>query len=316
MSNLVRSALNVCIAALLAACGGSQAPIGAPGVTTDGNDSQPHHRTFTYAGAEQSFKVPAGVTTITVVARGAAGSGLSGYPCDPDCFGRGGRVYAEIPVKPGEELYVYVGGQGTSNAGGFNGGGDPGNTYTWQGNGGGGASDVRERDNALKDRVLVAAGGGGQGGSGSDAGIYYDSTGGNGGGKVGGSGFSPFGGGGGGGSQTEGGAGGAEGSGSGSGAPGQPGSDGAIGIGGSGGGGAKGSDSGNSGGAGGGGGGGYYGGGGGAGGGASIKGSYPSGAGGGGGGGSSWAERRAKHFRTWSAWKSAKGNGLVVFSWR
>jgi hypothetical protein len=62
------------------------------------------------------------------------------------------------------------------------------------------------------------------------------------------------------------------------------------------------------------GGGGYYGGGGGAGGGASIKGYYDAGAGDG-GGGSSWAERRAKHFQTWSGWKSAKGNGLVVISW-
>lgn len=305
-------------AALLAGCGGSQ-PLGLPGVTGDDSDSLANHHTFKYTGAKQSFIVPAGVTRITVVARGAAGSGAFGSPyCDPDpdCFGRGGRVYAEIPVKPREKLYVYVGGRGTPKAGGFNGGGDSGYTYTWPGNGGGGASDVREGGDALKDRVLVAAGGGGQGGLGSDTNPYYRSYGGNGGGEDGGKGGSPFGGGGGGGSQTEGGAGGAEGSGSGSGPPGQPGSDGALGLGGNGGTGAKASGSGNSGGAGGGGGGGYYGGGGGAGGGASIKGYYGSGAGGGGGGGSSWAERRAKHFRTWSGWKSAKGNGLVVFSWK
>jgi hypothetical protein len=313
--NSARFALSIgAAAALLAGCGGSQ-PIGIPRVTSDRSDSLPHHHTFKYTGAEQSFKIPSGVTKITVVALGAAGSGLEGSgPCLPDCFGRGGRVYAEIPVKPGEKLYVYVGGRGTHEAGGFNGGGDPGITYTWPGNGGGGASDVRERGDALRDRVLVAAGGGGQGGSGSDCCNYYDSTGGNGGGEEGGKGRSDFGGGGGGGSQTQGGAGGTEGSGSGSGSPGQPGSDGALGLGGNGGTGAK-AGSGDSGGAGAGGGGGYYGGGGGAGASAS-KGSLPSGAGGGGGGGSSWAERRAEHFQTWSGWKSAMGNGLVVFSWQ
>ncbi|MBV9718340.1 MAG: hypothetical protein JOZ77_03415 [Candidatus Eremiobacteraeota bacterium] len=315
MRNLARFAFSIGAAVLFAGCGGSQS-IGVAGVTRDDSGSRPHNHTFHYTGAQQSFKVPSGVTTITIIARGAAGSGLEGYPCDPDCFGRGGRVYAEIPVISGETLYVYVGGRGTDAAGGFNGGGDPGTTYTWPGNGGGGASDVRERGNTLKDRVLVAGGGGGQGGSGSQAGLYYDSTGGNGGGAEGGNGFSPFGGGGGGGSQTQGGIGGAEGSGSGSGSAGVSGSDGALGLGGNGGAGAKASGSGNSGGAGGGGGGGYYGGGGGAGGGASIKGYRPSGAGGGAGGGSSWAERRAKHFQTWSGWKSANGDGAVVFSWQ
>lgn len=304
-------------AGLLAGCGGSQ-PLGLPGATRDDSPSLTHHHTFQYTGAKQSFIVPAGVTRITVVALGASGSGLGGRSlyCSGDvCFGRGGRIYAEIPVKPREKLHVYVGGKGTPYAGGFNGGGDPGKAYTWPGNGGGGASDVREGGDALKDRVLVAAGGGGQGGLGEADWIwYYLSPGGNGGGEDGDNGGSPFGGGGGGGSQTEGGVGGAEGTGDGSGPPGQPGSNGGLAVGGNGGTGGKASGSGASGGAGGGGGGGYYGGGGGAGGGASIR--YGSGAGGGGGGGSSWAERRAKHFRTWSGWKSAKGDGLVVFSWQ
>ncbi|MBV9334010.1 MAG: hypothetical protein JO146_08375 [Candidatus Eremiobacteraeota bacterium] len=274
-----------------------------------------HNKKFEYTGTAQSFSVPAGVTTITVNAIGAAGLGAFGSPCQPDCFGRGGRVYAKIPVKPGEKLYVYVGGRGTPTAGGFNGGGNPGNTYTWPGNGGGGASDVREGGDALKDRVLVAAGGGGQGGLASNPYPYYQCYGGNGGGKDGAHGGSVFGGGGAGGSQTQGGAGGAEGSGYGSGSPGQPGSGGALGRGGNGGTGAKASGSGNDGGAGGGGGGGYYGGGGGAGGASSIKGYYGAGPGGGGGGGSSWAERSAMHFRTWAGWKNATGNGSVVLTW-
>ncbi len=301
--------------ALLSGCGGSQPPIAAPDAMPPATLTT-HLRAFSYTGAKQTFVVPRGVTRIAVVALGAAGSGHDSVPCDPDrdCFGRGGRVYAEIPVKPREKLYVYVGGKGKSAAGGFNGGGDAGTPGRgrFPGYGGGGASDVREGDNKLKDRVLVAAGGGGQGGPGSALSLYYDSSGGNGGGKDGESGTSPFGGGGGGGSQTQGGAGGAPGTGSGSGSPGQPGSRGALGLGGSGGNGANAGSSGYSGGAGGGGGGGYYGGGGGAGGGASLKSSELSATG---GGGSSWAERRAKHFRTWSGWISAKGNGLVVFSW-
>jgi hypothetical protein len=65
-----------------------------------------------------------------------------------------------------------------------------------------------------------------------------------------------------------------------------------------------------------GGGGGYYGGGGGGGGGATygsvFYGGDPSG---GGGGGSSWAKSGVVDFRTWSGWKNATGDGLVVFSW-
>ncbi|MFZ0030595.1 MAG: alkaline phosphatase family protein [Candidatus Cybelea sp.] len=37
--------------------------------------------------------------------------------------------------------------------------------------------------------------------------------------------------------------------------------------------------------------------------------------GGGGGGGSSWAKSSVADFRTWSGWKDATGDGLVVFSW-
>ena len=114
-------------------------------------------QTFAFTGAEQTFVVPSGVTAITVVARGAAGAGFSA--------GRGARAFAVLPVRPGERLAVYVGGAGTGGTGGFNGGADGGRTirYGQRGDGGGGASDVREHGDRLTDRILVAAGGGGQG---------------------------------------------------------------------------------------------------------------------------------------------------------
>ena len=72
--------------------------------------------------SEQTFKVPTGVTQLTVVARGGEGAGFSVYP-STDTPGRPGRVYAIIPVRAGDKLYVFVGGSGTH--GGFNGGGAP-----------------------------------------------------------------------------------------------------------------------------------------------------------------------------------------------
>jgi hypothetical protein len=275
-----------------------------------------NNRTFKYTGARQQFTVPAGVNWLTVVALGAAGAGQK-RSHDQGGVARGGRVYAIIPVQPGEKLYVYVGGQG-STTGGFNGGGNPGSDPSQPGGyGGGGASDVRYGGDLRLDRVLVAGGGGGQG-----AGVFsQDPFGGKGGGATGGSGGSDpsgyAGGAGTGGTQTQGGLGGVGGYAFGSPQNGAPGNPGALGSGGSGGdGGYNPSPSGyNDGGGGGGGGGGYYGGGGGGGGSAAFASLYGA-PGGGGGGGSSYIEPSAKKFQSWQGWKSATRDGLVVFSWR
>ena len=307
--------------AMLSACASSASGPMLGGVNS--SDRAPTgNKTFKYTGAEQSFKVPAGVTKTTVVARGAAGGGASGtdsgYPYQ--YFGRGGRVYAIIPVKTGQTLYVFVGGQGSEAAGGFNSGGNPGpggGSY-----GGGGASDVRQGGDSLNDRIVVAGGGGGQGGS-------RDAVGGRGGGAIGGSGgsycyrgSSCIGGGPGtGGTQNLGGSGGEGGNSGSSYERGQAGTSGTFGSGGSGGSGGCYYGSGNCGcsyangcpGAGGG--GGYYGGGGG-GGGAGEYASIYGGPGGGGGGGSSYIEPSAIKFHSWQGWKKATTNGLVVFSWK
>ncbi len=300
-------------AATLTGCGGWQPTTEAPGSVTDIEATLQSHRTFHYTGKKQSFVVPPGVRTITVVARGAGGGGAGS---DGNLSGRGGRVHAIIPVVSGERLYVFVGGtvpiSSPLQRGGYNGGGKPGD-FSCCGRGGGGASDVRKDGDALNDRILVAGGGGGQG-AWSDGGF-----GGPGGGMTGGSGGSgdgvgPGGGGGGaaGGSQDGGGPGGAGGKhGYGHGQRGESGTLGDGGIGGHGGVGETGSTFG---GAGGGGGGGYYGGGGG-GGGQGGGGGSSGASGGGGGGGSSYVEPRAKHARIWQGWKNATGDGLVVFSW-
>ena len=162
---------------------------------------------FAYTGAEACYTVGPAVTTVRVLAIGAGGSP------GPAPAGRGGSVVAEIPVYPGEILYVEVG--GTPADGGFNGGGLRTGVAS-----GGGASDVRTCTAcaatpltgvpATDPRLVVAGGGGGAGaqsgpaavaGAGGDAG--HDGA--NGGPGTGSSGA---GGGGGGGTQSAGGAGG------------------------------------------------------------------------------------------------------------
>lgn len=253
-------------------------------------------KTFEYTGAEQKFKVPSGVTSLKVIADGAAGSSTGRK------FGHGGRTEATIPVTPGETLYVFVGGKGGYGAGGFNGGG--GAPYSG-GYGGGGASDVREGGAGLSNRILVAGAGGGQSVG------QVELRGGNGGGTTGGTGKGSRngsrGGGGAGGMQDEGGAGGHGGY-----PGGHPGDSGTLGVGGVGG--LNGSYSSQSRGNGGGGGGGYYGGGGGGGGGSESMG--PAFAGGGGGGGSSYVESSAKDVTIYQGWESDTGNGQIVFSWK
>jgi hypothetical protein len=132
--------------------------------------------TFGFTGAEQTFPVPAGVTSIHVVAvggRGGIGTG-SGAP-----GGMGARVTTDLSVSPGQTVFVEVGGNGEDGAGnsggkgGFNGGGEcfVEESSGSGGGGGGGASDVRltsrSQAGSLASRLVVAAGGGGSGGSGS-----------------------------------------------------------------------------------------------------------------------------------------------------
>jgi hypothetical protein len=109
---------------------------------------------FKYTGAEQTFTVPAGVTSIGVTAIGAPGGDTSGLG------GRGAIVTGALTVAPGQTLFVEVGAT-AGEAPGFNGGG---------GYNGGDATDVRtvsrQAAGTLQSRLIVAAGGG----SGGDVG--------------------------------------------------------------------------------------------------------------------------------------------------
>ena len=168
-------------AVLLSACAGT--PI--PTLIADNGHAHPqtsaHKHRFIYTGKETKFVVPSGVTALTIVADGAQGGGdTKGHYSEPP--GLGGEMSAVVPVRPGEKLYVFVGGEGAyQRRRGYNGGGDGGSGEYGDGYYGGGASDVREGGDALHDRILVAGGGGGAGG-----GFYLSGDGGAGGGVTGG----------------------------------------------------------------------------------------------------------------------------------
>ena len=174
-------------------------------------DASATTQTFTEPGTYELFVVPAGITSIYVKAVGAAGSG-----CYQSYGGSGAAVTAVVPVSPGEQLSVGVGGVGTSGLesglcadgggpGGFGGGahGGTGQVGTNQadGGGGGGGASVVGPGSALAPptfaTLLVVAGGGGGG--------TYRTNGGN----AGEAGQSAFSGAGGGGTTSAGGAGGA-----------------------------------------------------------------------------------------------------------
>jgi len=315
VASVIRSAF--CIGAtglFLSACGASSMPR-ASNDAMNVPTALKNNMVFDYTGNEQTFVVPAGVTQLSVIARGAWGAGNASSAAYP------GRVYALIRVHPGDKLHVFVGGAGLGQTGGFNGGGSGGGDGSGSaaGYGGGGASDVRIGGDALKDRIVVAAGGGG---SGDGMEVYLFDSGGDGGGLVGdrGSGGgtsrnrSEGGDGGGGGTQSDGGSGGT--GGQGSSGNGGAGKNGVLGSGGNGGNGESETAYTYAGG-GGGGGGGYYGGGGG--GGAGLEGSpdyFYCGScnGGGGGGGSSYVEPSAIKSQMWTGWRQ-RGDGRVVFSW-
>lgn len=311
---LVRCPLSIgALGALLSACGGGATfPNAAGNAFIDATKSK-HHQTFSYTGAAQTFIVPAGVTRLSVIARGGEGIGYlsrhgSGTPGFP------GRVYAVIRVHPGDKLYVFVAGAG--NDGGFNGGGSD---RTGRDGFGGGASDVRVGGDALKNRIVVAAGGGSAG----QCVLNCYAGGGDGGGLNGQHGYSGFGGGGingdggAGGTQSAGGLGGAGGIGHFKRDDGRPGGSGALGRGGNGGKGGLPEGVGHIPGlAGGGGGGGYYGGGGG-GGSASPRGGRLDWGSGGGGGGSSYVEPNAITSRMWTGWRgTTQADGQIIFSWK
>ncbi len=153
-------------------------------------------------------QVPAGVTSALMAVRGGAGGagavqmpdghvGVSESPGGP-----GGTATATIPLRPGQDLDVRVGGAGHSGPDGGDGGlggGGTGCTLNFissnviqgsgGGGGGGGGSEVRVGgSNPAAADPLIAAGGGGGGGSGffgAQEPVAYPGPGGAGGGRTG-----------------------------------------------------------------------------------------------------------------------------------
>ncbi|MFT6981502.1 MAG: hypothetical protein ACJAUD_000265 [Crocinitomicaceae bacterium] len=95
--------------------------------------------TFNFSGIIDSWVVPAGVTFISIEARGAEGSNNTGSTIPP---GLGATMTGDFTVTPGETISILVGQQ----------------YATIDGNGGGGGSFVVD---ALNNPLVIAGGGGG-----------------------------------------------------------------------------------------------------------------------------------------------------------
>lgn len=144
--------------------------------------------TFSYTGAVQTYKVPAGVGSLTVQLAGGGGGGGGADLDGPGAAGgNGATVSGTILVQAGSTLYIYVGGGGTQGytssfghtctssagagggaggTGGFAGGagGQAGCSGYSGGGGGGGAATVITNSSGTV-LMIAGGGGGGQGGS-------------------------------------------------------------------------------------------------------------------------------------------------------
>lgn len=131
--------------------------------------------TCTYESGSNPFTVPAGVSSLHVVAIGGAGGSVAEQTCPAATAGsgRGGpgaAVSGDVQAVQGSTLYAVVGANGGGQtpagaAGGRGGTGGGGGSFGGNGCDGGGASDLRSSPNDLSSRLIVAAGGGGAGGS-------------------------------------------------------------------------------------------------------------------------------------------------------
>lgn len=123
---------------------------------------------FAFTGGMQTFTMPspppgATVSNLHIEAHGAqGGSGAVGGNSSAGGAGAlGGLAEGDLATPaPGTQLFIFVGGQGATPTGGFNGGGNGGSQNA---GGGGGASDVRLGGTTLADRILIGGGGGGGG---------------------------------------------------------------------------------------------------------------------------------------------------------
>ena len=134
-------------------------------------------KSFSYTGSYQEVELPAGQYKLQCWgAQGGSNGTNSSYGITAQAGGKGGYSEGIITLSQKTTVRVYVGGQGSSSAGGYNGGGSTTGTsqyssgtsgqdgynfgYSKMG-GGGGATDIRLSDGALLSRMIVAGGGSG-----------------------------------------------------------------------------------------------------------------------------------------------------------
>ena len=108
------------------------------------------YTTFGFTYGAQTFTIPAGVTSLTIFAAGGQG----GYGFNTGPGGAGGLMQGTFAVSPGS-LTINVGGMGSYDGGGYNGGGRPG-SYGLCAGGGGGATVI-----GGPSTLMIVGGGGG-----------------------------------------------------------------------------------------------------------------------------------------------------------
>ena len=115
--------------------------------------------TYSYTGSVQQIDLPAGTYKLEVWGA-QGGSNDASFP-----GGLGGYSFGTINITTHTKLFIYVGGTGTHGNGtingGFNGGGAGNASNSYIAGSGGGATDIRIKDDSLYSRVIVAGGGGG-----------------------------------------------------------------------------------------------------------------------------------------------------------
>lgn len=148
-------------AGLLVPASQTSASAALPDGCTQPDGGGPVTCTFGFTGADQTFTVPAGVTSVSLTAWGGHGAGSNNQAGG----GRGALVSGTFAVTPGDQLTVTVAGDGGVAAGGFGFGTGGSSTQSTTGGGGGGASAV-----SLGSTWLLVAGGGGGMGEANDPG--------------------------------------------------------------------------------------------------------------------------------------------------
>ena len=145
---------------------------------------------YSYTGSYSSVTLPPGTYQFQVWgAQGGSNAANPSYGITAKAGGKGGYSVGQLSISQATGVRVYVGGQGSSSAGGYNGGGstlgelsyeyyDESDGYTHSGvnkmGGGGGASDIRLSSGTLLSRMIVA--GGGSGGAANYIRNYKDDT--------------------------------------------------------------------------------------------------------------------------------------------